>query len=67
MFEQPLSPRHPHQQHTHHLDHDHDRLDICQVHANIEVGSNTVVTGGDGAKYRGREYPWGTGRHSSSS
>jgi len=24
------------------------------------VGSNTVVTGGDGAKYRGREYPWGT-------
>ena len=28
----------------------------------IEVGSNTVVTGGDGAKYRGREYPWGTGR-----
>ena len=33
----------------------------------IEVGSNTVVTGGDGAKYRGREYPWGTGRHYSSS
>jgi len=24
------------------------------------VGSNTVVTGDDGAKYRGREYPWGT-------
>ena len=44
----------PHQQcwqHHHHGYH----------HDENEVGSNTVVTGGDGAKYRGREYPWGTG------
>ena len=41
---------HQHQHHHHRCDHDEN-----------EVGSNTVVTEGDGAKYRGREYPWGTG------